>query len=398
MIDESYYSIDFDLAVWGLLGVMLLSMTLLAAIMWPKLRRITYKVNSDDDAELPEGGYPPVSVIVYSQADGFNLRTLLPQILEQDYPSAMEVIVVNDESADCTETVVSELGLRYPNLYMTFAPEHSRHLSRRKLSITLGVKAARYNALVLTCGNCRVESSLWLRSMMRHIAAGKEVVIGYDEVIGSDGNPDSDRRKRRRAYDRVWHSVRYLSAAVCGRPFMATGNNVAYTRSLFFAHKGFSRNLNLNYGDDDIFIHEIATRDNTAVELSHRSRVMTVLNAPAELHDVERVRRDFTARFLPRRAYLSMGLGSLMWWVWIASGVSASCLGWPSLMPLTSVVVTGTVFVSVHSVLWRRCSIALGCRRLRFTVLFLSLLRPVRTWRYKLIGRRNRRAQFTHSI
>ncbi len=398
MIDEIYYSLDLIPAVWVLLGAMILCMIVLAAIMWPKLRRVTRRVHLDDEETLPESGYPPVSVIVYSQADGQNLRTLLPQILDQDYPAPMEVIVVNDESADCTETVVSELELKYSNLYMTFAPENSRHLSRRKLSITLGIKAARYNAMVLTCGNCRVESPLWLRYMMRHIAAGKEVVIGYSLPVGPEGVEDTDSRRRRRSFDNVWQAVRYLSSAICGRPFMANGCNMAYTRSLFFSHKGFSRTLHLNYGDDDIFINEIVTRGNTAVELSHHSRVESIMGSPAELHDVERVRRDFTSRFLPRRPYLSMGLTSMMWWTWIACGATASVLGWPSLIPLAATVATALIFTITHMTLWHRCSTALGSRRLRLTVPILSLMRPLRTWRHRIRGRKYRKSQFTHSI
>ena len=76
----------------------------------------------DDEEPLPAGGYPSVSVVVYSQTDATNLRTLIPQILEQDYPAPMEVIVVNDEGSEQTESTVSELELRYSNLYMTFAP------------------------------------------------------------------------------------------------------------------------------------------------------------------------------------------------------------------------------------------------------------------------------------
>ena len=197
MIDSRLYDIHLDPAVWILLGAMALCFILIAAVIWPKLRRVARRVALDDEEPLPAGGYPSVSVVVYSQTDATNLRTLIPQILEQDYPAPMEVIVVNDEGSEQTESTVSELELRYSNLYMTFAPLNSRNLSRRKLAITLGVKAARYDVLLLTRGNCRIDSPLWLRSMMRHIAAGKEVVIGYAEPTGED-LADTDRRPRRR--------------------------------------------------------------------------------------------------------------------------------------------------------------------------------------------------------
>lgn len=397
MIDPKYYSIDVEPAVWCLLGAMLLCLIVIAVVWWPRLRRVRRRVAADDAAAMPDGGYPSVSVIVYSQADGHNLRTLLPQILNQDYPAPMEVIVVNDESADNTETVVSELELRYPNLYMTFAPERSRNLSRRKLSITLGIKAARYEALLLTCGNCRVGSDMWLRSMMRHMAAGKEVVIGYAALQGPDGE-DTDVRRRRRAFDHVWQSVRYLSAAIRQHPFMGTGYNLAYTRRLFFAHKGFSQTLHLNYGDDDLFVNEIATPENTAVELSHSGRVQAMEHSPAELHDTYRLRRDFTARSLPGRFYVMPGLTSVLWWVWPLCGIAASVLGWPSLVPAGASLLMSLVFSFTHMAMWRGCSRALDSRSLFWTVPWMAWSRWMRTLRHRVRGRKKRKSHLTQVI
>lgn len=399
MIDPILYSLDVAPAAWILLGAAALCMLLTALIWWPRLTRVTRRAHADSASMADEAptAFPPVSVIVYSQADGHNLRTLLPQILGQDYPSPFEVIVVNDESSDNTETIVNELELKHPNLYMTFAPERARNLSRRKLSITLGIKAARYDALLHTCGNSRVESPLWMRAMMRHFAAGKEVVIGYAEPTGED-LADTDRRPRRRAFDFMWQAVRGLSSAIAGLPFMGTGYNLAYSRRLFFSHKGFSRTLNLNYGDDDIFIREIATRANTAVELSAEARVRAVEYSPAELHDIYRMRRDFTARYLPRRSYRALGISSLLWWLWPPVAVAAGLLGWPSLVPAAAALLLALTFCIIHMVLWRRCSVALGLRPLRLTVPWLALTRPFRTLRHRLRGRRHRTANFTHLV
>lgn len=61
-----------------------------------------YSLNcSTADKEATEGsdgdvGFPAVSIIVYACDDDENLETLLPQLLEQDYPANTEVILVND--------------------------------------------------------------------------------------------------------------------------------------------------------------------------------------------------------------------------------------------------------------------------------------------------------------
>lgn len=395
IIYEKFYSLDIPLTVWYILGAMVICMAIAGALLWPRLRRVRRQVSEDDEAPVPGDGYPSVSVIVYSQASGSNLRTLLPQILQQDYPAPFEVIVVNDETDDNTENIVSELELYYPNLYMTFAPERSRSLSRRKLSLTLGIKAARYETLLFTDGSCRLASPSWMRRMMRHIAAGSEIVLGYAELRGDD---NAGCLSRAMSFDRLWESSRWISSAICGRPIRGTACNLAYMRNLFFERKGFSQTLHLKYGDDDIFINEIASGSNTALELSDEARVVFVDNSPEKVADIERLRRDFTASSLPRRSYLSMAFSSFLWWAWAICGITASVLGYPSLIPAAIAFVLALSFSLISMTQWKRTAIALGSRPLFWTIPWLSWGRPLRTLFYRIRGRRVRRDNLTHLI
>ena len=395
MINPDLYSLNFTPLVWCFIGAMVLFMALIGIVLWPKLRRVRRRVDEDNEAPLPAEGYPAVSVIVYAQSAGHNLRTLLPQILQQDYPSAMEVIVVNDETDDDTENIVSELELYYPNLYMTFAPERSRSLSRRKLAITLGIKAARYDVVMLTDGFCRLTSPLWLRSMMRHVVSGADVVLGYAEIRESEGSKPIARRY---SFDRLWESVRWLSSAICGRPVRGSSYNLAYRRNLFFDHKGFSQTLHLKYGDDDVFINEIANRYNTAVELSDASRVVVVEPKPDEMAPIERMRREYTASMLPRCSYVSMALTSLCWWLWAGCGIAATALALPSLIPGAAAFVLAVTFSFIAMTQWRRTAVALGERPLFWTVPWMAWARPIRTFFIRIRGRRSRRDNLTHVI
>jgi cellulose synthase/poly-beta-1,6-N-acetylglucosamine synthase-like glycosyltransferase len=57
----------------------------------------------------------PVSVIICAKNEAENLRKLVPQILEQDYPN-FEVILINDASLDETLDVIEEFTLLDPGL------------------------------------------------------------------------------------------------------------------------------------------------------------------------------------------------------------------------------------------------------------------------------------------
>ena len=95
----------------------------------------------------------PVSVIVVADNNAEDLRANLDSLLSQDYEPGYEVIVVVDKDEDGTGDFLKAYGKR-PNLYTTFVPDSSRYMSRRKLAITLGVKAAK-NELILLAGRYR---------------------------------------------------------------------------------------------------------------------------------------------------------------------------------------------------------------------------------------------------
>ncbi len=57
-----------------------------------------------------------------------------------------------------------------PHLYYTYIPESSRYMSRKKLQITLGVKAAKYEWIILTEPNLHAQATTsGLHTMARNV-------------------------------------------------------------------------------------------------------------------------------------------------------------------------------------------------------------------------------------
>lgn len=204
--------------------------------------------------------YPPLSVIISAQNESENLRAYLPSILQQDYP-AFEVIVINDGSTDETEELLASLEELYPNLYHSFTPDSARYISRKKLSLTLGIKASKHDWLVFTQANCCPVSNQWLRLLARNFTPHTQIVLGYSGYKAGKG-----WLYKQVAFDNLFTSLRYLGWALVGRPYMGIGRNMAYRKALFFAHKGYSTHLGLQRGEDDLLINQLATRHNTRVE------------------------------------------------------------------------------------------------------------------------------------
>ena len=93
-----------------------------------------------------------------------------------------------------------------------------------------------------------------------------DLVLGYAGPGASD--TESHRLSRGMRHDILVGDMEWLSDAIDGKPWRGDGDNIGIRRSMFFNNMGFGNSLNLQYGDDDVFVSEVATGSNTAVVLS----------------------------------------------------------------------------------------------------------------------------------
>jgi biofilm PGA synthesis N-glycosyltransferase PgaC len=200
----------------------------------------------------------PISVIICARNEAENLQKNLPAILEQNYPG-FEVIVVNDCSTDDSDEVLGLYLKKYKNLKTTNLPAGQKFSHGKKLAITVGIKAATYNNLVFTDADCCPESKNWLLNMQCGFT-NHEIVLGYGGYKREKSFINNYIR-----YDTVTIALQYMGFALAKNPYMGVGRNLAYKKELFFKNKGFANHYGLLSGDDDLFINEVSTKENTTL-------------------------------------------------------------------------------------------------------------------------------------
>lgn len=194
---------------------------------------------------------PSVSVIIVAKNESENLENNLPLILKQDYPN-FEVIVVNDGSTDESDCLLKRLELENDHLYHTFLPvSRDRVFGRKKLAMTIGVKASKNEVLLFTEADCVPDSDRWISTMMENMDNNIDVVIGYSYY---QRQPSLYQRVAR--FDNLIFSLQYFSKSIKDKAFIGTYRNIAFRRNLFFDNKGFSSFLNIENGED-VFLNEI---------------------------------------------------------------------------------------------------------------------------------------------
>ena len=225
--------------------------------------QMTTALPIDRNGKSPMDEVPGVSVILCAHNESYNLSQYLQAVLTQDYP-LYEVIVVDDGSEDATRDIIEGYMNSDPRLHMTFVPLGARVGSTKKLALTLGAKAAKYDYLLLTDADCVPESNHWISAMME--GAGKDIILGFGAYFCEKGHINRLVR-----YDTLFNGLHYLGAALCGHPYMGVGRNLTYRKSFFFECGGFTHLMTNRAGDDDLFVNHMATKQNTAVVLSHDS-------------------------------------------------------------------------------------------------------------------------------
>lgn len=211
----------------------------------------------------------PISIIICGKNESENITQFLPKILDQKY-STFEVVFVDDKSKDNTEYVLKELKRKYLNLKVVKIEDHVNSGVGKKFPLTLGIKAAQYEYLLLIDADCVPSSNHWLKEMVDNFSVQKQIVLGYGSYKKDKGLLNKMIR-----FDAFVVAVQYLSYALAGIAYMGVGRNLAYKKSIFFANKGFASHIHLPSGDDDLFIQEVANKQNVAIEVSLDSHTIS---------------------------------------------------------------------------------------------------------------------------
>jgi cellulose synthase/poly-beta-1,6-N-acetylglucosamine synthase-like glycosyltransferase len=257
---------------------------------------------------------PPVSVVVCAHDEESNIRTLVPMLLRQDYPE-FEVIVVDDRSNDGTYDYLLESTRLHPKLKMVrvrFLPEH---ITGKKYALTLGVKAASFEWVLLTDADCRPVGDQWIRSMASGMTANRKIVLGYSPYEREAGYLNTFIR-----FESLVTAIQYIGSALLGTPYMGTGRNLAYRKSLFLDNKGFHGHLSVTGGDDDLFVNRHADRTNTSVCVGPKSLMRSLPKKTWKTFLLQKLRHLSVGKRYRWRDQWLLGTFSMTWiltWVMV---------------------------------------------------------------------------------
>lgn len=202
----------------------------------------------------------PVSVIICSRDEAANLVKNLPGALVQKYRTTHEVIVVDDNSLDESKYIIEEFQRKFRQLQFVELKQEARFIPGKKYPLSVGIKTAKHEIVLLTDADCVPASEFWIEKMQEGFTDGIEIVLGYGAMHKTKGLLNKLVR-----WETFHTALQYLSYAKSGITYMGVGRNLSYKKSVFFRHKGFSAHNHVPGGDDDLFINKAATKTNTTI-------------------------------------------------------------------------------------------------------------------------------------
>lgn len=279
-------------------SVLIVLLTIESIIANPFFRKIT-KADGDDSTEaLPDEELPKLSVVVLANNNAEALDTHLPILLTQDYPSGYEVIVVGEKGDMPTENVLQQYASN-KHLYATYIPHRPLFMSKSKLSVALGVKAAHNEWIVLVDSNCRPQSDVWLKTLGRRMDKDANLVIGYS-------NYSADTKPFYR-FERLRTACYLLRRANRSTAYRTGGTNIAFRRSEFIEQDGFRGNLQFVNGEYDFIVNKYARPYSTRVVLDEDAWIREDEPTPKSWHDrnicYAHVRKFLERSAAPRRLF-----------------------------------------------------------------------------------------------
>lgn len=201
-----------------------------------------------------------VTVVIAAHNERTNLKKIIPLIFQQDYPN-FDVMVINDRSNDGTKKVLEQLMAIYPKLRTVTVHYTPGHVTPKKYALTLGIKVAKNDVLLLTDADCTPKTDKWIELMTAPVRLeGKDFSLGFSQYESQSGFLNKWIQ-----LETIWTAIQYVSFAIWKAPFMGVGRNLSYRRSFFMTKKAFKGLWDIDCGDDDLFVNLHANSTNVGV-------------------------------------------------------------------------------------------------------------------------------------
>ena len=248
-----------------------------------------------------------VSILIAARNEEDKIFNTIKDILAQDYPAnLMELIVVDDHSSDQTSEIVLSFADRGVKLIVL--NEDKPLNSYKKKAITEAIKLSDSELIITTDADCRM-SPAWLKTIIGYYESGDYKMISSPVIYFEE----KSKFEEMQTLDFLFLSG--LGAAGIGNkmPSTCSGANLAYQREVFYELKGFQGIDELASGDDELFLHKVASVYPDGIGFCKSRDAIVYTHAKSSLKEFIQQRKRWASKSTKYKNKIIVLIGVSVW-------------------------------------------------------------------------------------
>jgi cellulose synthase/poly-beta-1,6-N-acetylglucosamine synthase-like glycosyltransferase len=245
-----------------------------------------------------------ISILICARNEAEHIVSCLKSIIAQDYDkSLLEIIVIDDQSVDATKQLalscLEESGINFRII------SNASHLGKKK-SLQHTIPLAQHQLIVTRDADTYTLSDQWLKSLAAAREQGADVMIAPISMADNGGLLKGLQSSENQV-------LRIISAgsAFFGWPFLNSGANFAFTKSVFEKTNGYTSHLELASGEDVFFLNEAQKLGDTTIVFVKSEQAMVYTYPASSWSALFKQRARWASKVLKRPTPLALGLGLL---------------------------------------------------------------------------------------
>jgi cellulose synthase/poly-beta-1,6-N-acetylglucosamine synthase-like glycosyltransferase len=194
---------------------------------------------------------PGVTIIVIARNEEAYIQKCLQTIIAQNYAKdKMEIILVDDASADNTNTIAVEVLSR--SGISSKVIRNEIQLGKKK-SIIRAIEESSNSFIITRDADTFSTSYSWLKCITHHYISSKKEFIICPVAVWPSNNLLSALQETEAKVIMVFSAASYYFHA----PFLCSGANLAFTKELFYETKAYENHIHIASGDDVLFLEDV---------------------------------------------------------------------------------------------------------------------------------------------
>jgi cellulose synthase/poly-beta-1,6-N-acetylglucosamine synthase-like glycosyltransferase len=248
-----------------------------------------------------------VSILIAARNEEEKIKKTIQDILAQNYPSELfELIIVDDHSTDRTSEIVASFSARGVKLIKL--DEAEKLNSYKKKAITEAINISQGELIITTDADCRMSES-WLQTIVAYYESGDYNMISSPVAYFEEKNSFEEVQTLEFLF------LIGLGAAGIGNNVPATcnGANLAYRKDVFIKLNGFKGIDELASGDDELFLHKVASAYPGTIGFCKSREAIVYTHAKENLQEFLQQRKRWASKSTRYKNKAVIFLGAGVW-------------------------------------------------------------------------------------